>query len=52
MIGKERELRVVVVFFWTLESIYSHDPLLSWHNHMPLGVSELSVVGYLRDAVC
>jgi hypothetical protein len=29
MIDKERELHVVVVFFETLNSIYSHDPLLS-----------------------
>jgi hypothetical protein len=29
MIGKERELCVVVVFFGALDSINSHNPLLS-----------------------
>ena len=52
IVGKERELYVVVVFFGTLDSICSHDPLLSRHNHMPLRVFGLCIVCYLRDTVC
>jgi len=51
MVGKERELCLVVVFLVTLDSICSHDPLLSKHNHIPLGVFALCIVGYLYDGL-
>ena len=43
IIGKERELSVVVVFFGPLDSISSHNPLLSGHNHvflLSLGIGQ------------
>jgi len=38
MVGKERELSIVVVFFGTLDSICSHDPLLSRQPHASSGL--------------
>ena len=52
MIGKELEFSVVVVFFGALDSISSHNPLLSGHNHMLFVVFGHLPVGYLRAAAC
>ena len=46
MIGKERELSVVVV------SINSHNPLLFGHNHVFFAVFGHRPIGYLRAAAC
>ena len=50
MIGKERDLSVVVVFFGALDSISSNNPLLSRHNHMLIAVFGHRPVGYMRVA--
>jgi hypothetical protein len=52
MIGKEQELSIVVVFFRSLESISSHNPLLSGHNHVLFAVLGHRPVGYLHVAAC
>ena len=52
MIGKQRELSVVVVFFGALDFISSHNPLLSGHNRVLCAVFRHRPVGYLRAAAC
>ena len=52
MIGKERELSVVVVFFGALDSISSHNPLLSGHKYMPFAIFGHRPEGYLHTAAC
>ena len=52
MISKKPKLCIVVVFFETLDPISSHNPLLSWHNHVSPIVLWHHIVGYLRDLDC
>ena len=52
MIGKELEFSVVVVFFGALDSISSHNHLLSKHNHVLFAIFGHRLVGYLRAAAC
>jgi hypothetical protein len=52
MIDKERELSVIVVFLGALDSISSHNPLLSEHNHVLFAFFGHRPVGYLHAASC